>query len=201
MIPRSGPGRWKPGEVLLLENVRFYPGETKNDPDFAAALARMGDVYVNDAFGTAHRAHASTEGVTRYLDSAAGFLIEKEVKFFAPLLDKPARPFVAVIGGAKVSTKIAVLESLLPKCTTIVIGGGMAYTFLKVQGYSIGNSLVEEEFLDTARSLLAKAGQANVRILLTAGSCSGEGVLRDRRSDINRRTGDSRRLDRYGCGS
>ncbi|WP_319561197.1 phosphoglycerate kinase [Marispirochaeta sp.] len=154
------------GDVMMLENVRFYEGETKNDTDFAASLAKLGDVYVNDAFGTAHRAHASTEGVAHHLESAAGFLIEKEVKFFAPLLDKPARPFVAIIGGAKVSTKIAVLETLLPKCTTLVIGGGMAYTFLKAQGHGIGKSLLEEDFLDTAKSLLKKADEAGVEVIL-----------------------------------
>lgn len=158
--------RLRAGEVLMLENVRYYAGETENDPDFAASLAKMGDLYVNDAFGTAHRAHASTEGVSHHLQSAAGFLIEKEVKFFAPLLDNPAQPFVAIIGGAKVSTKIAVLESLLPKCSTLVIGGGMAYTFLKAQGYEIGKSLLEEEFLETARTLLTKAEAAGVQILL-----------------------------------
>ena len=156
----------KGGDVMMLENVRFYEGETKNDPDFAASLAKLGDVYVNDAFGTAHRAHASTEGVAHHLEAAAGFLIEKEVKFFAPLLENPARPFVAIIGGAKVSTKIAVLESLLPKCTTLVIGGGMAYTFLKAQGHEIGKSLLEEDFLDTARSLLKKAKEAGVELVL-----------------------------------
>ena len=156
----------KGGDVMMLENVRFYEGETKNDPGFAASLAKLGDVYVNDAFGTAHRAHASTEGVAHHLEAAAGFLIEKEVKFFAPLLENPARPFVAIIGGAKVSTKIAVLESLLPKCTTLVIGGGMAYTFLKAQGHEIGKSLLEEDFLDTARSLLKKADEAGVEVIL-----------------------------------
>ncbi len=156
----------KGGDVLLLENVRFYAGETKNDPDFASSLAKLGDVYVNDAFGTAHRAHASTEGVAHYLEAAAGFLIEKEVKFFSPLLENPAKPFVAIIGGAKVSTKIAVLESLLPKCSTLVIGGGMAYTFLKAQGKTIGKSLLEEDFLDTATSLLKKAAEAGVEIIL-----------------------------------
>ncbi|MBN1646431.1 MAG: phosphoglycerate kinase [Spirochaetales bacterium] len=154
------------GEVLVLENVRFYSGETKNDPDFAKQLSEIGDVYINDAFGTAHRAHASTEGITRYLPSAAGFLIEKEVKFMSPLLENPVKPFVAIIGGAKVSTKIGVLDSLLPKCSTLIIGGGMSFTFLKVQGYSIGNSMVEEEYLDTAKNLLDKAGKAGVEILL-----------------------------------
>ena len=133
------------GDVLLLENVRFYAEEEANDPEFAKSLAAFGDVYVNDAFGTAHRAHASTEGVAHYLPSYAGFLIEKEVKFMAPLLENPDKPFVAIIGGSKVSSKISVLESLVRTCNTIVIGGGMAYTFLAVQGHSIGKSLVEEE--------------------------------------------------------
>jgi phosphoglycerate kinase len=154
------------GEILMLENVRFHAGETKNDPDFAAALATLGDLYVNDAFGTAHRAHASTEGVARLLPAAAGLLIEKEVKFFQPIVTNPAKPFVALIGGAKVSTKISVLETLLPKCTTLVIGGGMAYTFLKAKGHSIGKSLFEEEFLDTAKNLIEKATEAGVQLIL-----------------------------------
>ncbi|MEM5948928.1 phosphoglycerate kinase [Spirochaetia bacterium 38H-sp] len=156
----------KPGEVLLLENVRYYKEETKNDPDFAKKLASLGDVYVNDAFGTAHRAHASTEGVAHHLPAAAGFLIEKEVSFFSKVLEAPEKPFVAVIGGAKVSTKIAVLESLLSRCTCMVIGGGMAYTFLKVQGHTIGNSLLEEDFLDTASSFLKKAEELGVEVIL-----------------------------------
>jgi phosphoglycerate kinase len=156
----------KEGEILLLENVRFYNEETKNDPDFAKKLAQLGDVYINDAFGTAHRAHASTEGVSHHLPSAAGFLIEKEVNFFEPLLLNPKKPFVAIIGGAKVSTKIGVLESLLPKCTTLIIGGGMSYTFLKAQGHSIGNSLLEEDFIGTATSLLEKAKKEGVEIIL-----------------------------------
>lgn len=155
-----------PGEILLLENVRFHSEETKNDPDFAASLAKMGDVYVNDAFGSAHRAHASTEGVARLLPAAAGLLIEKEVRFFKPIVTNPEKPFVAIIGGAKVSTKISVLESLLPKCTTLVIGGGMAYTFLKAKGHTIGKSLFEEEFLDTAKNLIAKAEETGVQIIL-----------------------------------
>ena len=156
----------KAGEVLLLENVRFYAGEEKNDPDFAKALASFGDLYVNDAFGTAHRAHASTEGVSHYLPSYAGFLIEKEVKFMAPLLENPEKPFVAIIGGSKVSSKISVLESLVKTCDTIVIGGGMAYTFLEVQGHKIGKSLVEEDYKDTARSFLAKAKEKGVSVIL-----------------------------------
>lgn len=155
-----------PGEVLLLENVRFYAGEEANDVDFAKKLAAYGDIYVNDAFGTAHRAHASTEGVSHFLPSVAGFLIEKEVKFFAPLLENPDKPFVAVIGGSKVSSKISVLESLAKTCDAIVIGGGMAYTFLKVQGHTIGKSLLEADFLDVAKSFLDKAKEKGVRVIL-----------------------------------
>ena len=154
------------GEVLLLENVRFYKEEEKNDPQFAKTLASYGQVYVNDAFGTAHRAHASTEGVSHYLPSVAGFLIEKEVQFFAPLLENPAKPFVAIIGGSKVSSKISVLESLVKTCDTIVIGGGMAYTFLKVEGHTIGNSLLEEDYFEVAKSFLAKAKEMGVKVIL-----------------------------------
>lgn len=156
----------KSGEVLLLENVRFYAGEEANDPEFAQQLASYGDVYVNDAFGTAHRAHASTEGVAHYLPAAAGFLIEKEVQFFAPLLDNPEKPFVAVIGGSKVSSKISVLESLSKTCDAIVIGGGMAYTFLKVQGHTIGKSLLEEDYLEVAQSFLDAAKEKGLRVIL-----------------------------------
>jgi phosphoglycerate kinase len=156
----------KPGEVLLLENCRFYPDEEENNPSFAKELASFGDIYVNDAFGTAHRAHASTEGVAHYLPAYAGFLIEKEVKFMAPLLENPEKPFVAIIGGSKVSSKISVLESLVKTCNTIVIGGGMAYTFLKVQGHSIGKSLVEDDFLDTAKNFLAAAKAKKVNVIL-----------------------------------
>ncbi|NLA92352.1 MAG: phosphoglycerate kinase [Spirochaetales bacterium] len=156
----------KGGEVLLLENVRFYKEEEKNDPQFAKTLAGYGQVYVNDAFGTAHRAHASTEGVSHYLPSVAGFLIEKEVQFFAPLLENPAKPFVAIIGRSKVSSKISVLESLVKTCDTIVIGGGMAYTFLKVEGHTIGNSLLEEDYFEVAKSFLAKAKEMGVKVIL-----------------------------------
>jgi phosphoglycerate kinase len=156
----------KAGEVLLLENVRFHAGETKNDPAFAQQLASMADVYVNDAFGTAHRAHASTEGVTKFLPSAAGFLIAKEVAFFGPLLKNPERPFVAIIGGAKVSSKIGVLKKLIEKCDTLVIGGGMCYTFLKAHGHSIGKSLFEEDYLQTAKDLIAQAAENGTKIIL-----------------------------------
>ena len=156
----------KAGEVLLLENCRFYPDEEANNPEFAKTLASYGDLYVNDAFGTAHRAHASTEGVAHYLPSYAGFLIEKEVKFMAPLLENPEKPFVAIIGGSKVSSKISVLESLVKTCDTIVIGGGMAYTFLKVQGHKIGKSLVEDDYLETAKSFLEAAAKKGVKVVL-----------------------------------
>ncbi|MFP4153545.1 MAG: phosphoglycerate kinase [Alkalispirochaeta sp.] len=156
----------KPGEILLLENVRFYKEETDNDPEFAKRLAALADLFVNDAFGTAHRAHASTEGVTKHLPSCAGFLIEKEVSFFQPILDDPKKPLVAVIGGAKVSSKIAVLESLLPNCAGFVIGGGMAYTFLKAQGHEVGKSLVEDDYIETARQFLAAAEKRGTTIIL-----------------------------------
>ena len=155
-----------PGDVVLLENIRYYNEETKNDPEFAKKLAEYGDLYVNDAFGTAHRAHASTEGVAHYLPAYAGFLIEKEVKYMAPLLDNPEKPFVAIIGGSKVSSKITVLESLVKTCNTIVIGGGMAYTFLKVQGHEVGKSLVEDDFQETAKSFLASAEAKGVKVIL-----------------------------------
>lgn len=156
----------KAGQVLLLENVRFYAEEEANDPGYAKSLASYGDVYVNDAFGTAHRAHASTEGVAHFLPSYAGFLIEKEVKFMAPLLENPAHPFVAIIGGAKVSSKIGVLQSLLKTCDTMVIGGGMAYTFLSVQGHKIGKSLVESDYLETAKDFLKAAADKKVTVIL-----------------------------------
>lgn len=156
----------KPGEVLLLENVRFYKEEEANDQGYAKALASYGDIYCNDAFGTAHRAHASTEGVSHFLPSYAGFLIEKEVKFMAPLLENPEKPFVAVIGGSKVSSKITVLESLVKTCDTIVIGGGMAYTFLSVLGKEIGKSLFEPDYVDTAKAFLAKAAEKGVKVIL-----------------------------------
>ncbi len=155
-----------PGDVMLLENVRYYKEETDNDAAFAEQLAKLADVFVNDAFGTAHRAHASTEGVTKFLPSCAGFLIEKEVSFFQPILDNPEKPMVAVIGGAKVSSKIAVLESLLPNCAGFIIGGGMAYTFLKAQGYETGKSLLEEEYLETARKFLDAAKKRGTEIIL-----------------------------------
>lgn len=148
----------KPGEVLLLENLRFYAEEEKNDPAFARQLASLGDIYVNDAFGTAHRAHASTEGVTHYLPAVAGFLMEKEIDFLGSALENPKRPLVAILGGAKVSDKIAVIERLLGLADTLLIGGGMANTFLKAQGVEVGQSLVENDKLDVAKELLQKGG-------------------------------------------
>lgn len=155
------------GSVMLLENVRFHAGETDNDPQFAAQLAKLAEVYVNDAFGTAHRAHASTEGVAKLLQPAvSGYLMEKELKYLGGALAAPQRPFVAILGGAKVSDKITVIENLLNKVDAILIGGGMAYTFLKAQGYEIGTSLVEEDRLDLARELLEKAKASGVDFLL-----------------------------------
>lgn len=146
------------GGVLLLENTRYHKGEEKNDPELSAQMAKLGDVFVMDAFGSAHRAHSSTVGVTEHLPSVAGFLMEKEINYLASAIESPQRPFVAILGGAKVSDKIAVIESLLTKCDRLLIGGGMANTFFKAQAYAIGNSLVEDEALDTAKSLLAKSG-------------------------------------------
>lgn len=144
----------KPGELVLLENVRFHPEEEKNDPEFAKKLAALGDVFVDDAFGTAHRAHASTEGVTHYLPSVAGFLIEKELEFLGGALEKPKRPFVAILGGAKVADKITVVDSLLPKVDRLLIGGGMAYTFVAAKGLEIGKSLLDTTSVDYAAQLL-----------------------------------------------
>ncbi len=152
----SAAARLAPGEVLLLENLRFHPEEEKNDPGFAGKLAALGDVYVNDAFGTAHRAHASTEGVTRFFrQSAAGYLMVKELAFLGEALSRAVRPYVAVLGGAKISGKIDVIANLLPQVDTLLIGGGMAFTFLKAQGREIGASLIEEDKVELARRLIA----------------------------------------------
>jgi len=146
------------GEVLLLENLRFHPEEEKNDPAFAAQLAKLGDVYVNDAFGAAHRAHASTAGIAQYLPAVAGFLMEKELTFLGKALESPERPFITILGGAKISDKIGVIRNLLSRVDRLLIGGGMANTFLKAMGYEMGDSLVEMESLDVARELLQAAG-------------------------------------------
>ncbi|WP_027364947.1 phosphoglycerate kinase [Desulfotruncus alcoholivorax] len=154
------------GDVLLLENVRFYPGEEKNDENFARKLAGLGDVYVNDAFGTAHRAHASTAGVAEFLPAVAGFLMEKEIRMLGRVLESPAKPFVAIIGGAKVSDKIAVINNLLDKVSALLIGGGMANTFLKAGGKEVGKSLLEADKADLAKELVRKAGDKGVDLLL-----------------------------------
>ena len=154
------------GQVMLLENVRFHREETDNNPEFAKELASMAEIFVNDAFGTAHRAHASTEGVSHYLPSVSGFLIEKELKFLGDALNNPERPFVAILGGAKVSDKIGVIDSLLEKVDTLMIGGGMAYTFFKAQGYEVGNSLCEPDKCELALNLMKKAEEKGVKFLL-----------------------------------
>ena len=163
---RAKAAALKDGEVLVLENVRFHPEEEKNDPAFAKELAKFADIYVNDAFGTAHRAHASTEGVTKYLPAVCGFLIKKEIEFMGTALSNPARPFVAILGGAKVSDKIKVIENLLEKCDSIIIGGGMAYTFIRAKGLGVGASLCEEDKIDLAGELIKKAEARGVRFLL-----------------------------------
>ena len=148
----------KPGDVLVLENTRFYKTETKNDPKLAEQMAKLADIYVNDAFGSAHRAHSSTEGVAKFLPAVAGFLMEKELDYLGGVMENPGRPFLAILGGAKVSDKIGVISSLLDKADTLLIGGGMANTFLKAKGLGVGDSLVEDEVLGTAKELMVKAG-------------------------------------------
>jgi len=157
----------KGGDVLMLENARFYKDEEKNIPEFAEKLAKNATIYVNDAFGTAHRAHASTEGVCKYVDhKVAGFLMEKELKFLKNAVDAPVRPFAAIVGGAKVSTKIPVIESLIAKCDKIFIGGGMIFTFYRAMGLSVGKSMVEEEFIPMAKDLMEKAAAKGVKFFL-----------------------------------
>lgn len=167
-----GPGvmtavdKLRPGDMLLLENLRFHAAEEENDPEFAKSLAEMADVYVNDAFGSAHRAHASTEGITHHLPSVAGLLMEREVSSLSRLMEKPAKPFHTVIGGAKVSGKLEVLESLLSRCQAILVGGGMANTFLAAKGHALGKSLVETEQLDNALRIMDEARRKRVRFML-----------------------------------
>ena len=156
----------QPGEVVMLENLRFYKEEEKNNPEFAKALASLGDIFVNDAFGTAHRAHASTEGVTHYLESVAGFLVQKEIEYFDQVLKKPKRPFIFILGGAKVSDKIPVIENMLERADTLLIGGAMAYTFMKVKGYQIGSSRLEQESMPIVEKILEKAKSRGVEIVL-----------------------------------
>lgn len=163
---RDAVAKLQPGEVLLLENVRFHPEEERNDPAFARELASLADLYVNDAFGTAHRAHASTEGVAHYIPAVAGFLMQKEVEVMGKALEAPEHPFMAIIGGAKVSDKIGVIENLLAKVDVLLIGGGMANTFLRAQGYSVGKSLLEEDKVPLAQDLMAKAKAKGVSLEL-----------------------------------
>ncbi len=162
--------KMKEGDIVLLENLRFHPEEEKNDESFAKALSRLADYYVNDAFGASHRAHASIVGITKFLPSVAGFLLKKEIEYLKGVVDNPVRPFVAILGGAKVSGKIGVLENLADKVDKVIVGGGMAYTFIKALGYEIGDSLVENEMLDLARNIMDKLRKSNVKFYLPVDS-------------------------------
>ncbi len=168
-----------PGEVMMLENVRYRAEEEKNGEEFTKQLAGLAEIFVNDAFGTAHRAHCSTTGIASYLPAVSGFLIEKELKFLGEAVEDPKRPFVAILGGSKVSDKIGVIENLLNKADTIIIGGGMAYTFIKADGFGIGTSLCEEDKLDLARELKAKAAAKGVKLLLPVDSKLGDRFAED----------------------
>lgn len=174
----------QPGDVVLLDNVRKFEEEEANDEEFAKDLASLAEIYVNDAFGTAHRAHASTEGVAKYLPAVCGFLIEKELKALGDAIDNPKRPLVAIIGGAKVSSKIAVLLNLLNKVDTILIGGGMTYTFIKAMGGNVGNSILEEDKLDVAREILAKAEELKVKIMLPVDTVAAKDFKEDAESIV-----------------
>ncbi len=156
----------KEGEAVLLENVRFEKGETKNDEELSKKFAALADIFVNDAFGSAHRAHSSTAGVADYLPSAVGYLIQKEIQFIGGALENPQRPLVAILGGAKVSDKIGVIENLIDKCDTLIIGGGMAYTFMRALGYNVGTSICEEDKVELAKNLMAKAEEKGVKFLI-----------------------------------
>ena len=174
----------KEGEVCLLENLRFQPEEEKTDPDFARKLSSYGDIYVNDAFGTAHRAHASTEGVAHYLPAVSGFLIEKELKFLGGAVEHPDRPFVAILGGAKVSDKIGVINNLLEKVDVLIVGGGMAYTFIKAQGGEIGKSLLEADRLEYALEMIEKAKAKGVKLLLPEDSVAADAYSNDAKIEV-----------------
>jgi phosphoglycerate kinase len=171
-------------KVVLLENLRFHSEEEANDSEFSGQLADLGDIFINDAFGTAHRAHASTEGVTHYLKSAAGFLLGKEIEYLGSAVADPRRPFIVILGGAKVSDKIAVIENLLPKCDSIIIGGGMAYTFLKAQGKNIGKSKLEQDKLGLAKEILLKAAELKKEILLPVDNLIVESIDVSAKSEI-----------------
>ena len=177
----------KGGEILLLENLRFEKGETKNDPELSAALASMAEVYINDAFGVSHRAHASVEGITQYFDTthkAAGFLLQKEIQFFGVLLEHPVRPFAAIVGGSKVSGKLEALINLLPKVDKVLIGGGMAFTFLKALGYDVGNSLVEDDLLEEAINIMNEAKRLGVKFYLPVDVVAAEKFAPDAMSRL-----------------
>jgi phosphoglycerate kinase len=171
----------KPGQVLMLENVRFHKQEEKNDPEFAQKLAALGEVYVNDAFGSAHRAHASTEGVAKYLPAVSGFLMEQELEYLGRATLNPERPYIAILGGAKISDKIAVIENLLTKCDKLIIGGGMANTFLAAKGYNMADSLVEAGSIETAKAIMAKAGG---KLLLPVDAVIGDKFEADANSKV-----------------
>jgi len=175
------------GEVLLLENLRFEKGETKNDPELSSILASMADIYINDAFGVSHRAHASVEGITQHFDAAhkaAGFLLQKEIQFFGTLLDRPVRPFAAIVGGSKVSGKLEALINLLPKVDKVLIGGGMAFTFLKALGHDVGNSLVEDDLLDEAMNIMNEAKRLGVKFYLPVDVVAAEKFAPDAMSRL-----------------
>lgn len=180
----------KDGEVLMLENVRFHKEETKNDAAFSKELASMAEIYVNDAFGTAHRAHSSTAGLADYLPAVCGYLIQKEIEVMGKALSNPERPFVAILGGAKVSDKIAVIENLIDKVDTLIVGGGMAYTFFKAKGYSIGTSICEDDKVELAKSLLDKAASKGVKLLLPLDNVLGKEFS----NDTERQTVDSDKI-------
>ncbi len=174
----------KEGEILLLENVRFHKEETENDPEFSKELASMAEIFVNDAFGTAHRAHSSTTGIASYLPAVSGFLIEKELKFLGNAVNNPERPFVAILGGAKVSDKIGVIDSLIEKVDTLIIGGGMAYTFFKAMGYEVGNSICEMDKLELAKDLMKKAKEKGVKLMLPVDTKIGKEFKADTESKV-----------------
>ena len=179
----------KEGDVILLENLRFHKGETENDPEFARELASLGDVYVSDAFGAAHRAHASTEGVTKFIpQAAAGFLMEKEIEYLSKAVQSPEHPFVVILGGAKVSDKIGVLTNMLERADAILIGGGMAYTFLKAQGYNVGKSIVEEDKLDLARQIMDEAKEKSVEFKLPVTTVIADRFAPDANSKVVKST-------------
>ncbi|WP_226678872.1 phosphoglycerate kinase [Mesobacillus jeotgali] len=172
------------GDVLLLENVRFYPGEEKNDPELAKAFAELADVYVNDAFGAAHRAHASTEGIAKHLPAVSGFLMEKELDVLGKALSNPERPFTAIIGGAKVKDKIGVIDNLLEKVDNLIIGGGLAYTFVKAQGHEIGKSLLEEDKIELAKSFMEKAKAKGVNFYMPVDAIVADDFSADANSKV-----------------